>query len=119
MGKHDERETPTEAKVEAKELLTVAELAEKHGQTQATPVPGDSPFKSDHLVADVRHGWAQHKHFVGGEVRLSDSDYLAAIEAARDGKTHAPAYKCSREREEAKAKSRAEAKEAEAKKKGR
>lgn len=122
MGKHDDKEAPAEPKVEATELLTVSQLAEKHGQTQTVHVAGDTPFKSDHLVADVRHGWAHHTHFVGGEVRLTDAEYLAALEAAREGKTHAPAYKRSREHDEAKAKSRAEAKakaEAEAKKKGR
>lgn len=112
MGKRDEHDAvDAPAKAEAPtELMTVQELAAKHGQTQPTPVPGDSPFRSEHLVADVRHGWQHHTHFVGGPVRLSDADYLAAIEAAKDGKVHAPANRRSAEHEAMKQKSRDEAK---------
>ena len=73
------------------EALTVAELAVKHGQARDPAVSEDSGFSRDHLGADAAHGWKRHKHFHAQDVRLSDEDYLAAIDAFRDGKTHAPA----------------------------
>jgi hypothetical protein len=80
-------EVRTEAAQEA--LLTVSELAKKHGQWTAVNagIDGVTPFSAKHLVAAVRHGW---NHFAlqhgDEEVRLSDSDYLAALEAAHHGK---------------------------------
>lgn len=82
-------------------LPTVNELAVKHGHTfhrrakdgQLYPtVPAhDSVFKRWHLVADVLNGWTKESNKGGDPTRLSDADYLAAIEAAKLGKKHSPA----------------------------
>ena len=77
----------------APQLLTVAELAEKHGQTRNSVVYGDTPFTRSHLGADAAHGWTRHKAFKSEDVRLSDADYLAAIAAFDKGEVHAPANK--------------------------
>lgn len=84
-------------------LLTVSELAVKHGLTFHRPgkdgklvqtVPGsDSVYKTEHLQADVLHGWTKSEAKTSVAVELSDDDYLAAIAAAKTGKTHAPANK--------------------------
>lgn len=81
----------------------VSDLAVKHGHTfhkqgkdgKLYPtVPGhDSPFKAEHLQADVLHGWTKHENHTSEQVLLTDEDYLAAIEAGKVGKTHAPANK--------------------------
>ena len=82
---------------------TVAELALKHGHTfyrqgrdgilRPTMPAHDSPFKAEHAQADVLHGWTLFSSHTSEEVRLSDEDYLAAIEAAKSGKVHGPANK--------------------------
>jgi hypothetical protein len=51
----------------------------------------ESPFKPTHQVADVYHGWSLHWRTKHQEVFLSDADYLAALQAAKLGKTHEPA----------------------------
>lgn len=74
------------------QLLTVSELAVKHGQTRKVREDlGDTPYTAEHLSAEVANGWARHAYFVGTEARLSDADYLAAIAAAKLGKAHGPA----------------------------
>lgn len=85
------------------DMATVEALAVKHGQTfhrmgkdgKLYPiVPShDSVFKRDHLVADVLHGWTLYSNKGADPMRLGDDDYLLAIEAAKEGKTHAPANK--------------------------
>lgn len=86
---------------EEQQAMTVSELAVKHGHTFHRPgkdgkmyptVPAhDSPFKAEHAQADVLHGWTKHERKVHEPVRLSDEDYLAALEAAKSGKTYGPA----------------------------
>lgn len=44
-----------------------------------------------HCAADARHGWSDYLYHYAKEVELSESDYLAAIEAAGQFKTHEPA----------------------------
>jgi hypothetical protein len=73
--------------------LTVAELAEKHGHSNPAPVQGDTPFTPLHLLADSLNGWTRHKAYKSEDVTLSDADYLAAIEAAKNGVAHSPANK--------------------------
>lgn len=51
-------------------------------------VGAESPL---HAAADVLHGWSWHKHHYAAEVYLSETDYLAAVEAAGEFKTHGPA----------------------------
>lgn len=90
------------------ELQAVSELAVKHGQTfhkrtkkgelVRTVHEHDSVFKRDHLVADVRHGWTKSERAESQTVKLSDDDYLAAIEAGKKGTTHAPAMKRKEEK---------------------
>lgn len=96
-------EAPAEAEASKVEALTVEKLAAKHGQLQPAPIAGDSPFSAAHAVADLLHGWAHHKLYVGGEVTMSDADYLAALEAAAQGKTHAAAFKGELSKEQAEA----------------
>jgi len=96
---HDEPAAPVEQESHQQEratTFTVAKLAVMHGQAHATTVADDSPFKADHLVASTRHGWLKHEHDTGTPVMLSEHDYLAAIDAARQGKVHAPANKRGR-----------------------
>lgn len=104
MAKSEQKqvEQPTEAAPEPT-LLSVSELAKKHGNTfhkagkdgalYPTVWAHDSVFKQEHLQADVLHGWTKHEFHSSEPVCLSDADYLAAIEAAKKGKTHAPANK--------------------------
>lgn len=105
MPAGEEAATMHEPKHEAK-LLTLDALALKHGQTQRAPIAGDSPFTADHLVAEQLHGWSHHALYVG-EVLLSDEDYLAAIEAAKEGKRHFAADKGKHTKEEAAARYKA------------
>lgn len=105
MGKNEAKpaEQPAEKQEKAAELPTVSELAAKHGHTfhklgkDGKQYPSvwahDSVFKQEHLQADVLHGWSKYEHHASESVRLSDEDYLAAIAAAKTGKTHAPANK--------------------------
>lgn len=107
MGKNEQKsaELPQEPKEAAApvQLQTVAQLAVKHGLTfhrvgkdggLYPTVPGhDSPYKQEHMQADVLHGWTKHERHTSESVCLSDEDYLAAIEAGKLGKTHAPANK--------------------------
>lgn len=105
MAKNAPEALPLEDKPEAApaQLTSVSELAKKHGHTfhamakdgKLYPtVPGhDSVFKTAHLLADVLHGWTKHETHTSEPVTMSDEDYLAAVEAAKAGKTHAPANK--------------------------
>ena len=84
-------------------LLSVSDLAIKHGNTfhrrgkdgglYPTVASHDSVFKAAHLQADALHGWTRHEFKNSETVRLSDADYLAAVESAKSGKVHAPANK--------------------------
>jgi hypothetical protein len=107
MAKNAPTEEKTEQPKEAPsaQLFTLAELAKMNGHTfhklgkdgELYPaVPShDSVFKATHLQADALHGWSKHEHHTSELVRLSGEDYVAAIEAAKMGKTHAPANKRS------------------------
>lgn len=105
--KHAEQPAPAQEAAPAAQLQTVSELAVKHGQTfhrlgkdgnlYPTVPAHDSVFNQFHLQADVLHGWTKSERHTSIAVRLSDDDYLAAIEAAKTGKTHAPANKRSAE----------------------
>lgn len=44
-------------------------------------------FSAEHNAASVMHGWSHHGHEFGEELKLSRSDYLAALEAAGNGNT--------------------------------
>lgn len=82
---------------------TLIKLAVRHGQTfhragadgnlYPTVPAHDSVLRAAHLQADVLHGWTKHERHTSEAVLLTDSDYLSAIEAAKTGKTHAPANK--------------------------
>lgn len=39
----------------------------------------------EHACADVLHGWAVHAYHQAGPIMLTESDYLAAIEAVKRG----------------------------------
>lgn len=93
------------AKKQDEPKSTLFELANRNGQLF---VPNqkfhsvdahESPFKATHQVADVRHGWTLHEKTVHQNVTLSDADYLSALDAAKKGKTHAPANFRSAEHE--------------------
>ncbi len=77
----------------APQLLTVTELADKHGQTYKSVVGGETSFTRSHLGADAAHGWQRHMAYKSQAVRLSDADYLSALAAFDKGETHAPANK--------------------------
>ncbi len=102
----NEQKSPDSLPLESKDAAPVAlilDLAMKHGKTfhrvgkdgnMYPTVPGhDSPFKQEHMQADVLHGWTKHERHTSEFISMSDEDYLAAIEAAKLGKTHAPANK--------------------------
>jgi len=68
----------------AEQLLTVDELARKHGHF----IPAkrrcrwlQDRYSWQHAAASERHGWRVHKHHAHEPMRLSDEDYLAAIGA--------------------------------------
>ncbi len=89
------------------ELKSLTELAHAHGQIQNTPIKEDSPFSALHAQCDVVHGWSRHKFYQGQEVKLSDADYLDALEAAKEGEVssgadHHPLTVFSQEESEAK-----------------
>jgi len=49
-------------------------------------------FTAGHMAAAQMHGWAAHKLATTDPMKLSQDDYLAAIEAALlGGEAHAPA----------------------------
>lgn len=105
MAKNDPKHPEQQAPEAVAPALppTVSELAIKHGYTfhrlgkdgnMYPTVPAhDSVFNQFHLQADVLHGWTKRERHTSEPVRLSDEDYVAAIEAAKTGKTHAPANK--------------------------
>jgi hypothetical protein len=74
-------------------LYTLEELAKRHNMVAAKAYDND-PFKGPHTVAAVVHGWNRDEYF-NGPVTLSDSDYLAALEAAACGATHPAANRRS------------------------
>ena len=102
MGKSEQKnETPIE-----QPKLPVSDLALKNGLTfhvaktdkktgkviYLRQVPAhDSVYKAPHLQADVLHGWSKSERLTSQETQLTEVDYLAAIEAAKTGKTHKPA----------------------------
>jgi hypothetical protein len=73
-------------------VFTVSELAKRHGQIQGA-MAGENPMSAAHQSAAVLNAWAKTAHEQGEEVKLSDADYLAAIEAAKLGASYAPAMK--------------------------
>lgn len=92
MGRKQDDSTAPEADIlpptEPSQLLTVAELAEKHGQTHTPVVDGDTRFSRTHLGADAAHGWTRHKAFKSEDVRLTDADYLGALASFEVGATN-------------------------------
>lgn len=80
-----------ETPAESEEKLTIAELAKRHGQIQPAPIAGDDPYSADHNIAAVLNGWNWHMLHVFAGVTMTSQNYLAAIEAAKLGKPHAPA----------------------------
>lgn len=44
-----------------------------------------------HRCADTLHGWTEHKHHQAESMKLSEADYLAALNAAGNYETHTPA----------------------------
>lgn len=71
-------------------LFTLAQLAKQHGHALNTPVAGDNGFDALHAVASVAHQWEKHERETGVPLTMSVENYLAAIEAAKEGKTHDP-----------------------------
>lgn len=65
-------------------LPTVYELARKYGEFIPAK-PGcrwlQDRYSWRHAAADVRHGWASHRYHANEPMRLSDEDYLAALDA--------------------------------------
>ena len=83
---------PAQQQPDAAPVLSLADLAKKHGQLRAVnPDLEDSPLSPEHMAAAVLHGWNAFAFFKGGQVMLSDADYLAALEAVGKGEAHGPA----------------------------
>ena len=54
------------------------------GPTRRGPESPESYFDTDHAVASALHGWAlDAHHYQGDRLRLSRSDYEAALKAAQ------------------------------------
>ena len=70
------------------QTFTVKELAKRHGHHQGARVDGDDPHTALHNVASVLNGWQLHEHRTGEVVKLTDAQYLAALDAAKRGKAH-------------------------------
>jgi hypothetical protein len=84
---------PEEMMVEAPpapELFTLKELAARHNQLAPKALDGCA-YKADHACAAVHHKWVIYDYHSASPLKLSDSDYLAALEAAKLNLTHAPA----------------------------
>jgi hypothetical protein len=65
---------------------TIAELAKRNGQIRSAREDlGDLPYTPEHLAASVLNAWARHDYFIGGEVALTDAEYLKCINAAKIG----------------------------------
>lgn len=103
----DETSVPAESAAPSEQTFALLELAQRHGLVIAFDKTQhrfqaidqhDAPYKADHLVADVRHGWKLSESRTHEAVKLSDADYLAAVEAAKLGKTHGPANKRASEK---------------------
>jgi hypothetical protein len=100
MAKNEKQDTMAQ---DSAPVDTLMNLAIRNGNTfhrigrdggMYPTVPAhDSVLKAVHLQADVLHGWTKHERHTSESVLLSDTDYLAALEAAKTGKTHAPANK--------------------------
>ena len=72
-------------------LLDVGELSKKTGNR--IKQNGHNPFNVKgfgpmHRAADTLHGWSDYQHHYQQPMRLSESDYLAAIKAAGNYQTH-------------------------------
>lgn len=67
------------------ELKTPQQWAELTGNVQNVAVKGDTPYTAAHLTADVLHGWTLYANSYGEEVKLTKSDYVAAVDASKQG----------------------------------
>lgn len=66
-------------------LMTLIELAKKHGHYRAAPVAEDPPFSADHLVAQTINGWLAYELNTGEAIQMEESEYLDAISQAKLG----------------------------------
>jgi hypothetical protein len=48
----------------------------------AAPSGRPHPERWRHAAADALHGWTYHEHHYAGEVKISEADYKAALQAA-------------------------------------
>lgn len=60
----------------------------KASRHHTNPVKGPN---SAHMTAAAQHGWVYYAYHYASEVELTEVDYLAALKAAGQFKTHAPA----------------------------
>lgn len=67
------------------QLMTLIELAKKHGHYRASPVAEDPPFSADHLVAQTLNGWLAYERNTGELIKMEEAEYLDAIAQAKLG----------------------------------
>jgi hypothetical protein len=85
MGKQDSKAaeavvTSAEGRPASAELPTVDEHFAR--AFPASPKGRAHADRWKHAAAAALHGWAAHQHHAGGPMRLSVTDYAAALEAA-------------------------------------
>ena len=83
---------PEAAKEPAEEEFTLPELAQREGQA-ARPSPDGGAYFWKHRLAAFMHGWDSHEYNQQTKIKLTLTDYKAALEAAVAGNTHAPAVR--------------------------
>jgi hypothetical protein len=79
------------AELPAADVFDLVSLAKKKGHYKTAPIKEDSPMSAAHAVADVLNGWSRHERLTGQVLQLSEANYEAAIEAAKQGKPFAAA----------------------------
>ena len=68
--------------------MTLHELATRNGQLRkACASCNESTYSTDHAVAAVLHRWNRYER-IAGPIDMSESDYLAAIDAAKHGQKY-------------------------------
>src|SRR5688572_11540260 len=85
------RTEPINPPAPPKDLPTVYELAQSHGHIQTAPRAAKLEPRDPSTItiqdprfaaASALHGWQSHEYHAGEPLRLSEEDYMLALEAA-------------------------------------
>jgi hypothetical protein len=70
--------------------LALKDLAEKFGHITKPSVDGVA-YRWKHACADQMHGWTAYEYSNNTKIKISEQEYLKALEAAAIGQTYSPA----------------------------